>query len=283
MRKIFKWSFFSVLAAIGVGLLLFGRSLGSYAKTAYNEVRNAAQKNVPIEFQMKRAKTLIREIDPELKDAKREVARAEVELGTMRRSIEDLRVATARDYDRIQRQREYLANEDQNVAPVSYEIRTMRTRVRHDLERTFDVYKTNVEILKSKEMQVERQEKIVEAARNKLHAVRSERQKLEDMVLRLSARKRQLDALATTVPNSDLDTSSLAEARKVLDSIKKELDINEKLIKEELFMATGQDIEPEENRDVVSEIDHYFGGSHGSKASKDDADFVPIKALRAAK
>jgi hypothetical protein len=230
---------------------------------------------------MKRAKTLIREIDPELTEARKEVARAEVELKAMRGQIDNLRVATARDRDRIERQREYLAGEEHAVSQVSYEIRTMRARVRRDLERTFDVYRTNMEILKSKELQVERQEKIVEAARTKLHAVRTERQKLEDMVLRLSARKRQLDALATTVPNSELDTSSLAEARKVLESIQKELDITEKLIKEDLYLATGQDIEPQEQRDVVSEIDTYFGAT-SSKARSSEMP-VPIKSLRAAR
>ncbi|MFQ5507308.1 MAG: hypothetical protein ACE5F1_21280, partial [Planctomycetota bacterium] len=212
MRKLIKWTFFAGLAAIVVGFVCFGRSLSSYARTAYQEVRKAAHNSVPIEFQLKRAKNLIREIDPEIKEARTEVARAEVELKSQHRKMSSLKEAIASGESRIKRQQDYLGGASR-VVPVSWEKRAMNTRVRHDLERTFDLYKTHVKQLESMQGQVERQEKILEAARTKLHAVRREKQKLEDLVMRLETRKAQLDALAASVPNCDLDTSSLAEAR----------------------------------------------------------------------
>ena len=281
-----KWVKRFVLAGVliaGVGFLTFGTSMGSYAKTAFGDLRGKIKKAVPVEFELRRAHGLIREIDPEINSARRDVARAEVELENLEGEILNLKTAIVRGESKISRQRKFLAQLPKmdgdsiltiNVSNSGVKLTSkapMAQRVRRELARTFDLFRNQKELLRSKLTLVSRQRRVLEAARSKLNSVRSERAKLEDLVSSLEAKKKQLDAMAAAAKRFDLDTSALGEARKVLAGIRKRLDVTKKIIEEEMFLATGTPSEEEGlQRDILGEVDQYFG----SKSKKN------VKALR---
>lgn len=258
--KLVKWIVVPTIIVAAGGYVLFGRGLASYASTAYDDVRKAVQGNVPVDFELRRARGLIQKIDPEIKEAQREVARAEVELEHLDGQIEDLKTALARAETKMKRHRAYISSDGEAVPVFASNPAHGLAAVRNELCRTFDVYRNQAELMKSKTALRERQVRVLESARSKLLSVRGERDKLVDVIEALDARKRQLDALAATSQHSELDTSSLREAKLLLADIQKRLDVSQKIIQEELFLATGSvDPKADEARDIAREFDEFFG------------------------
>ena len=269
-KKLIKWTAISGLALLIGGFVFFGKGFSSYASTAFEDVRDAVHQNVSVDFELRRAKGLIAKIDPEILEARREVARSEVDLDRLGIQIQNLQANLAKGEHKITRLREYLA---ENPSPVAGEVRSVaykveshnhwrakisRIRYEQELARSFDLYRNQKGMLKSKTELMVRQRQILEASRSKLVAVRSEKQKLEDMVTQLDARKRQLDALAATTHQVDLDDSVLSQAKTVLGEIQKRLDVKEKMIQEGIFMETGMASQSLETRDIAREVDDYF-------------------------
>ena len=87
MFKLIKWSVIGAVTLGAAGLFVFGDHFGSYFSTISNSVRESVRGSIPVEFEIKRAEKLIRAIDPEIHDCKREVARAEVELEHLVREV----------------------------------------------------------------------------------------------------------------------------------------------------------------------------------------------------
>jgi len=273
-RKLIKWTVIPVLGVAGAGYLLFGKGLCSYASTAYSDVKKAVQGGVPVDFELRRARNLIQKIDPEIQEARRDVARAEVELDGLNRQIDDLKGALAKAETKMRRHKSYLSDEGETVTVFEQSRDYGVASVKTELCRTFDMYRNQAELLKSKEALRQRQSQVLEAARSKLVSVRSERDKLIDLVATLEAKKRQLDAMAASSQKYDLDTSSLAEAKALLADIQKRLDISQKIIQEELFLATGSVAPQDEvHRDIVKEIDSYFGAATNGAPAK----LAPVK------
>ncbi len=277
MRKMLKMTFFSMLVLAGAGFLLFGTSLGSYAKTAFQDVRQKIKSSVPIDFELRRARRLIRRIDPEILDARKDVARAEVALETLQTDIAALEKAITKGESRVRRTAGMLQREGAFRLTV-YGRRWSRAQVERELARSFDMVRNQTELLKSKKALVERQSKILDAARRKLAAVRQEKARLEDLVEALEAKKRQLDALAASAHRFDLDTSSLGEARKVLEEVRRRLDVTQKLIQEELFFTVGAEEDEGEVRDILAEIGRYFGRKAGGAEGSEGA--VPVDSAK---
>lgn len=259
-KKLIKWSLISTVGAVGVGYLLFGKNLKSYVTTAYGDVRQAVVGSVPIDFELRRARTLIEKIDPEIRDARRDVARAEVELDALRGQIRNLKNAIAKAERKMGRHRKYIRGEGTAVPVFNGHRDYGVAAVKAELIRTFDMYRNQVDLLESKEATAKRQKHILESARKKLLAVRAERNKLVDTVEMLEARKRELDAMAATTKRAgELDTSNLREAKRLIADIKKRLDVSTKIIQEELFLSNGEVAVADENRDILKEMEEYFG------------------------
>lgn len=271
MRKLIKLTFFTAVVLGVGGYLFFGRNALSYAGTAIDDIKHSVRSNVPIDFELRRARKLIERIDPEIEEARRDVARAEVEFEGLQEDVRRLEGAIAKNEHKVKRLREFVAAAENGAVPAAagYAGIPPIGVVRSDLARTFDLYKNQIELRDSKQRLIERQAQVLEAARTKLHAVRTERQNVADLVAKLETRKRQLDAMAATARRFDIDTSALGEAKELLDEIKKRLDVTQKMIQESVYY--GADLpQAEPGRDVVSEVDEYFGKGEAKTAEAQD-------------
>lgn len=260
-KKLFKMTLFGGAAAVVVGFLVFGEHFTSYASTAFKDLRAAVKDGVSVDFELRRARELVGKIDPQVLEARREVARAEVDLERLQEELRALQVSIDKGEGKISRLRRWIDENgpSEGLTRVSWEAKVSDVQVKQELARTFDLFRNQKELLDSKAKLMVRQRQVLEAARNKLAAVRSEKQKLEDMITQLEARKRQLDALAATTQQIELDDSSLGQARKVLEEIKRRLDVKEKMIQEGIYLEGIATTEQTDDRDIVGEVERYFG------------------------
>jgi hypothetical protein len=261
MLKLIKWSLIGVAGLGATTYFLFGDHAGSYISTMANSVRDGVRGQIPVEFELKRAERLIAEIDPQINTCRRDVARAEVELEELSQQIEDLEHTTARDERKLKTGREVLSS---NQGEVVYQFAGQsyhRSRIEADLARTLEVHRNNVTILSSKRALRDRQTAAVEAARQRLDAVRTQKARLEDQIAALKIQKRQLDAMVATSRKFDLDDTALSKAKEVLARVKSELDITQRMIEDDTFHAEGYTYTAAVTPDVGKEIDEFFAQS----------------------
>ena len=260
MFKIIKWTVISTAAVVVGGFFLFGTHMGSYISTAAGSVRAGIRGQIPVEFELKRADQLIREIDPEIQSCKRDLAQAEVDLDDLRLSVIKLEKIVASQHRKVQNGYELLAGDGRGeirLASNSYR----RKRFETELAHAFDSLNNNTAILKTKQALIERQTQAVATAKQRLDVVRAEKARLESMVSSLKVQKASLDALAAGSQRFDLDDSSLSKAKEVLANVKERLDVTQKMLEYDMFPATMGDVAEGPWRDIMAEIrDHFDTG-----------------------
>src|SRR3989304_5037744 len=81
----------AILVATGLGvptLVLFGRDAASYVSTTYHKLTNSVQESVPVEFQIDRARQMVRDLEPEIRNSMHVIAKEEVPLEQLDQQID---------------------------------------------------------------------------------------------------------------------------------------------------------------------------------------------------
>jgi septal ring factor EnvC (AmiA/AmiB activator) len=264
-KKMFKWTLISAVILGAGGLFVFGDHAGSYFHTVSSAVRDSVKDNIPVEFEIKRAEKLIRAIDPQIYNCKKEVARAEVDLSNLIDEVGRIDETVTKQEKRLRQGRTLLQEGDAELT--TYTLRGQsypRARVELDLQRLLASCKNNKSILMTKRKLIERQTRAVEASSHKLHTVRNRKAELENTIAALKVQKHHLDAMVATSKRFDLDDSALSRATKVLADVKKRLDVTQKMIESDLYFADGITEENTKRRtNILKEINAHFG-AHSS-------------------
>ena len=262
MLKLIKWSLIGITGLGAAGYFFFGSNAMNYVSTMAGSLKDSVRGNIPIEFELKRAENLIRDIGPQIHQCKLDVARQEVQMENLMDDIDRLSRDVGRAERRLKSGADLLAS---STDAVTYQLAGgtySRERVEIDLERTFETYKNNKTMLSSKRALIERQTKAVAAARSKLDSVRAEEARLIDLIGQLKTQKAQIDAMRASSKSFELDDSALGQAKKVLSEVKERLDVAQKMLADDLFFEDGIDTR-EPRRDIVKEIKQHFSGSNG--------------------
>lgn len=258
--KTFKWMLLSGTVLGGAGFLFLGTDFPGYLGTMASSVRESVAGQIPIEIELRRAEGLIRQIDPQIETCKRDLARAEVELEGLQQSVEHLEKVTAAEEHKLKIGAQLLSDEGHGGVQLAADFGARR-RVSADLGRTKDSYVNNIAILKTKRTLIERQTRAVEAAKQRLAAVRSERVALEDQVQSLKTQQMQVEALAAHSNRFDLDSTALSQAKEVIANVKKRLDIAQRMLENDMVFQ-GDPIEVAvEERNVLQEIQQLFAAA----------------------
>jgi predicted nucleic acid-binding Zn-ribbon protein len=260
--KTFKWMILGGAVLGGAGFLFLGTDFPSYLGTMAASVREGVAGQIPVEFELKRAEGLIRQIDPQIDTCKRDLARAEVELEELQQSIVRLEQVVQAEEKKLKTGARLLSDAGVSAGGPAIELAAdhgARRRVSFDLQRTKDSYVNNVAILKAKRALIERQARAVDAAKQRLVAVRTEREALEDQVRSLKTQQQQVAALAASSPRFDLDSTALSQAKEVIAAVRKRLDIAQRMLENDMVFH-GEEPLPVavEERNVLQEIDELF-------------------------
>jgi chromosome segregation ATPase len=259
IRKTLKMVTALAVVVGGVGFLALGTDLPSYAATVFQSVRDGVQDQIPIDLQLKRAEQLLEEVDPQIESCKRDVARAEVELEELLGSVQHLEQVVTREQGQLQAgQRRLVQVETVSASLVPAEVASRR-RLERSLQRKVDSYRNNLSILKTKRSLIERQQEAVDAARQRLLAVRSQQEELQDMIRSLRTQQQWVEAMAANQRDFRLDDSALSEAKDALEEIQKRLDVKQRMLENEVVYHVDDQVfgEPAD-RDVVREIVELF-------------------------
>lgn len=272
MFKLIKWIGIGTVGVIATGYFLFGGNALSYFSTAASSLRAGISDSIPVEFELKRAAKLIKDIEPQIRKGHRQLIQAEVELEKLEKDVSFLSESVQISEKGLKSATVALSGEH----TASYQLADWRNRERieYHLERTFDKHKNNTEMLKSKRALILRQGRVVSAAREHLTAIKKEKNRLEDMIAELRTQKAQLDTLRASSQNINFDDpqTALGQAKETLAKLKERLDISQRCLEEEMFFETGV-VQELSDRDVAAEIRQYF-------ADQDASEVVTVKMGR---
>jgi chromosome segregation ATPase len=246
----------------GIALLLaliFGRDTLSYVGTFVHGTRQAVRDTVPVEFEIARARDMVKGLVPEIKNHMHLIAKEEVDVARLRNQIKKQQEQLAKHRSDIERLTNDLKRGDSNYAygGVMYTSKQVET----DLSRRFEVYKEREAQLSSmKDLLVAREQKVV-AANEELRKMESSKEKLlveiEQMETRLA-----LVRVAQASADLSIDDSSLARSRQLIDEISAKIEVQEKLAGAQ---TSGGHInialEDQGQDDITQRVTEYFNGT----------------------
>jgi len=250
-----KWTFLG-LAGLGIaGGLLFGHDLCSYLTSSARSVRVAVNDSVPVEFQLRRARDLVEDIVPEMQANVRVIAQQEVEIDALRKDIDQSERGLADERARVAKIRDCLLSQQASFTfgPHAY----TREQLKEDLARRFDSSKECDVVLSGKKRLLENRAKSLAAAEQMLEKARSQKAMLESQIATLEAQNKLVQAAAIGSVNS-IDNSKLAQSQKLIDQIKRQLDVAERILARESHFVEPIQLDVVSEKDLLTQVDDYL-------------------------
>ena len=255
---IMKWLKRSVFVVAGVSILgglLFGKDVVSYVSSSAKSVRTVVKDSVPIEFELRRARDLLEDIIPEMHANIRLIAQEEVEVAALKADITKSEENIGEEKARIGKLRNAL-----NVQQAQYyfgDREYPRSYVKEDLANRFERFKESEIVLASKRRLLTTRENSLHAAMNLLEQTRSRKRLLEDKIESLASQYRLVKA-ASIGSNIQVDSSKLAKTEKLINQIKKRLDVAERVLAHESQFVQAIPVDAVVEADLLTQVDEYF-------------------------
>jgi chromosome segregation ATPase len=245
-------------ATLGAGALYlaFGTSAHSYVRTAFHKVRDGAKSNVPVQFEIDRARGEIAALEPAIKDQIQNLARADVDVQYLGREIATMKANHETEGKVLTALKDSFKTGDFKLAGnVAY----TEDELKSEAKSRLDNYRQVKELLKDKEETLKARQKAVIAARAQLSQMATTRQNLLTKLAGIEAR---LKMIQTTQESNEFnfDDSALARAKASVTDLEKRLDVMARTAEMEgKFSDSGIPIVIDPSRDVIKEMDAEFG------------------------
>jgi phage shock protein A len=249
----------ALFTVAGLGLVtvfVFGRDAASSVTTTYHRVTGAVKESVPVEFQIDRAQSMVRDLEPEIRRSMHVIAKEEVAVEQLTHQIASAEEKVGKDKREILRLQSDLS---QNRDVYRYASRTYSAgEVKQDLARRFNRFKVSDDTLASLKSMRDARERNLDAAQQKLAAMVDARRKLAVDVENLKA-KHKLVQVAQATSDYQFDESQLARAKELITDIRTQLDVAAKLANADVNIQTEIPLDDSTTADITDQVAEYFG------------------------
>ena len=248
-----------------LGGLLLGTGAVSYVRTAGGWIQQTAEESVPLEWEIKRARQMIADLDPEIRENSRRIADERIKVAKLEKQVAETDAKLADARDDIMRLRGDLSS-GKHVFVYSGKTYTS-SQVKEDLSRRFELFKTREEMASNLNKMLSARQETLAAANERMEAMLSAKRQLEVEVENLQARLAAL-RVAQTSSELALDDSALSRTRELLDRISARLDVEKEVTQVDTEYFGGIDLDEETEADLLDEITSYFDGEHDAAAAE---------------
>ncbi len=247
-----------LLAAGGLALLLglfFGRDAVTIVRTGVENAQVAVRENVPIRFELDRARKMIQDLEPEISRHKRAIAREELELQKLDRQVREDEAKLAKNWSDIQQLRGDLERGDSNFVYVGRKYTAKQ--VESDLSARFDRYKTREATAENLQKILDARQRGLSAAQEKLKAMIAAKLQLAVEVENLQARQKMVE-VAKASSEFNIDDSQLSRTRSLLNDIEARIEVDAQLVNaDDVILDEIPLDEPEADTGVLDRISNY--------------------------
>lgn len=262
----------SAVAAV-VGGLVLGGELFSYLRAGVRSARQAVKAEVPLEFEIERARSLVDHLIPDIRRCMHVIAEQQVEVEHLEQQIVRRESEIAKQKDAMLALRTDLGSGKSTFQYASH--RYTSDDVKRDLATRFERYKAAEDILKADQKILVARQQNLRANQDKLTGMMQAKKELEVKLEQLQARMETMKA-AEAVSQLAIDDSNLSHARKLIDQLNKQLDVKQKVLDAEgqfvglIPVESGADELPVPTN-IEAQIDAYFDSTPA------DADLANVR------
>ncbi len=259
IRKGIKYVVVMALGVSSVGLFVFGTDVFSYVSTSARSVKTTVKDNVPIVFELQRARDMIEQILPELQANIRLIAQEEVEIAALEKEI----VRSAEDLAKQQRSIAQLRGrlDTQQVSFVLGNANYSREQLTERLAHRFDRYKESKTAMVGRDRLLEARRRSLAAAEHMLDRARQQKGELEQKIEGLVAQHRLIQSSAVAV-DLQVDGRRLNKADHLIKDIQRRLDVAQRVLARQTdFLDDDTDVTYVDEESLLAEIDEHLGKS----------------------
>ena len=215
------------LAALGVAGVIFGTQAWSYIRTGVSNVQNAVQAEVPIAFELDRARNEVQLLLPEIRKSLHVVAEEQVEVEHLKAALEAKGAALAEQQQSLVTLTSDLKSDRQHFvyAGSNYD----RTELERDLAERFNRFKIAEESLKKEREMLVIKTRALATHRSTLESMLSQKKTMELELDRLTARLRTVES-RKSISSLSIDDSKLAQVKSIISTIDKKLDVEDAVL-----------------------------------------------------
>ncbi len=238
-----------------VGGLLFGTHAVSYVCTSAGYVTDTVRDSVPVEFEIQRARDMIKGLVPEIRKNMHLIAKEEVQAKRLEEQIERTEQRLKKEEEQIKRLRSDLesGNDTYHYAGRSYTVE----QVKVDLANRFERFKTSRATADTWQQMHVAMQRSLEANRQKLEGTLATKRRLQVEVENLEART-QMIAAAKANSDYQFDDSRLGRAKELIADLQSRLDVADKLVDAEQNFHDEIPLEQATPENIVEEVSRYF-------------------------
>lgn len=251
-----KKTMFVGSAALLAGVLFFGRDVFSYMGTSVGWVKDSVKSSVPVEFEIERARKMVKDLVPDIRKNMHMVAKEEVEVERLTKQIAENERRLTTEKAEIVKLKDDVASGQDSFQYAGHKYTAMQVKV--ELANRFDRFKLQDATLVSlRDMQQVRQRSL-EAAKQKLDGMLAAKRQLGVEVENLEARLKMLEARQTT-SNYKFDDSRLSRAKELINDLRSRLSVEERVADVEgTYQAEIPVAEAAAAEDIVNQVTNYF-------------------------
>jgi hypothetical protein len=248
------------IAVVVVGGLIAKSTLSSYVSTGYRRAADSVEQSVPMEFQIDRARNMVKDLEPEIRRSMHVIAKEEVEVAELDKRLETAVENAEQDKKEIMQLQSDLSSGKSvfRYAGHSYS----EGQVKEDLARRFNRFKTVDGTIESLEAMRNARQRNLDAARQKLTAMIAAQRQLQVDVENLEA-KLKLVEVAEASSDFQFDDSHLAQAKQLITDIRTRLDVASKLANADTNFQDEIPLDETDAEDVTEQVAEYFGLNKG--------------------
>jgi len=245
----------ALASAAAFGWYSYGDEGVSYLSTAGRMVSESVAENVPISFEIERARTMISQLTPDIKRNMVVIAQEEVGVESLRREVKNVTQILSKQQEGLLELRKQ-AESGQTTLRIGSRQATAG-EVDRELDRRFTRFRMQEATLAAKEELLVSREESLQAARAKLETMLQAKRDLEIQAENLEARLHtvQSDSIAHKVQFDDADVH---KCQSLVSDLRARLDVAEKLVSANGKFDDMSISLPVSNGGVRDEIDHYF-------------------------
>ncbi len=250
-----KKTILATAGASALGLALFGTDAFSYVGTCCGLVTNTVKDSIPLDFEIDRARTMIKNLVPDIRSNMHLIAKEEVEVERLGKQVDEMEVKLAKEKEGILRLKDDLAKSDGEIR-YGKRIYTV-SEVKGDLANRFERFKTQDATLVSlKEMQKAR-ERSLTGARAKLEGMLASKRQLEVDVEHLEARLKMVEAAQAT-STYQFDDSRLSRVKELVGDLRSRLTVAEKLVHADTSVGGEIPLDEPTSESILDQVTEYF-------------------------
>jgi chromosome segregation ATPase len=248
----------TIAAVAMIGGFFFGRDAFSYVSTAAGWVKASVRNSVPVEFEIERARKLVKDLVPDIRRNMHVIAQEEVEVERADKQIAEQESQLSKEREEMLRLKTDLSS---GKSEFDYGTRKYTTdEVKTDLARRFERYKTHDATLASLRDIRAARTRSLDAARQKLDGMLAAKRQLEVDVENLEARLKVVE-VAQTNCNYSFDDSQLGRAKELIADVRSRLAVAERMVQVEDKLQGEIPLDEPTPANIVEQVSEYFGGA----------------------